>query len=63
MLYDFNPTVRKYPRSMLEAFPSSIESAQWMEHYKAPATAKDVALYLVLLATTLALVTATLWML
>ena len=29
MLQDKNPTTRRYPRTMLEAFPSNIETAQW----------------------------------
>lgn len=60
MLYDFNPTVRMYPRTINEAFQDTVENAQWMEHYKAPATIKDVALYVivVLVAAALAMVIA-----
>ena len=62
MLYDFNPTVRKYPRTMLEAFPYSIESAQWMEHYKAPTKIMDVAWYFLASFAALAMAAAIIWM-
>ena len=62
MLYDLNPTVRMYPRSMNEAFPDTVENAQWMEHYKAPATIKDVALYEVLVLIDSSLAKAVIWM-
>jgi len=29
MLHDLFPTVRRYPRSMNEAFPTDIEYSQW----------------------------------
>lgn len=48
MLQDKNPTVRKYPRTLNEAFPNSRETAKWIERHKAPITGRDVALYTVL---------------
>ena len=44
MLQDRNPTVRKYPRTMTEAFPNARENAQWIEKHIAPMTGKDVVL-------------------
>ena len=42
---DRNPTVRKYPRTLGEAFPNARETAQWLERHKAPITVRDVAWY------------------
>lgn len=47
-LPDRNPTIRKYPRTLNEAFPNAKETAQWIERHKAPMTVRDVALYLAL---------------
>lgn len=44
-LQDRNPTIRKFPRTLNEAFPNARETAQWIEKHKAPMTVKDVALY------------------
>jgi len=45
MLKDRNPTVRKYPRTLSEAFPNSRETAKWIEKHKAPMTGRDVVFY------------------
>lgn len=47
-LPDRNPTVRKYPRTLNEAFPNAKETAQWIEKHKAPMTVRDVAWYAVI---------------
>ena len=47
-LPDRNPTVRKYPRTMSEAFPNARETAQWIEKHKAPMTVRDVVWYAVI---------------
>ena len=56
------PTEKMFPRTMKEAFQDTVENAQWMEHYKAPATIKDVALYAVLVLIASSLATAVIWM-
>ena len=62
MLPDRNPTVRKYPRTLQEAFPNSIEIAQWMEHHRAPMTGRDVVWYTGLFMLVTTTTAAVMWM-
>lgn len=61
MLPDLNPTVRKFPNSLREAFPNSIENAQWIEHYKAPMTGRDVVWYTALFMIVTTATAAVMW--
>ena len=46
MLIDLHPTVRKYPRTLNEAFPNSKDTANWLEHHVRPIDFKNAALIL-----------------
>lgn len=44
MLRDFNPTTRCYPRTIGEAFPNKVETAEWWYPPKRSTALRDIAL-------------------
>lgn len=54
MLPDLHPTVRKYPRTLNDAFPSSYDTAKWLEYHQRPVSFQSAATYALALLTIVA---------
>jgi nitrate reductase NapE component len=61
MLKDNNPTTRKYPRTIKEAFPDDKENSQWLEHYTRIITPQDITFWSVVVITVLGAISFIVW--